>query len=110
VVLEEPDRDIGPDAWSPDGRWLVYITIVSAEKSDLWALNMESGERVAVAASSFAESNPAISPDGRWLAFVSDESGEYEVYVTTFPQPARRWQVSTGGGGYPRWRADERRG
>jgi Tol biopolymer transport system component len=106
VVLEDPDRNFGPDSWSPDGRWLVHISLSASEKSDLWALNMETGERLAVAATSFAESNPAVSPDGRWLAFVSNESGAEEVYVTSFPQPARRWQVSTGGGDFPRWRGD----
>jgi len=106
LVLEDAERDIGPEAWSPDGRWLVHISLVSADKSDLWALNMETGERVPVAATSFAESSPAISPDGRWIAFSSDESGEGEVYVTSFPQPTRHWQVSTGGGDYPRWNGD----
>ena len=47
-----------------------------------------------------------VSPDGRWMAFVSDESGNSEVYVTTFPEPARRWQVSTDGGTFPRWSRD----
>jgi len=29
-----------------------------------------------------------------------------EVYVTSFPDGARKYQVSTGGGENPRWRAD----
>jgi hypothetical protein len=28
------------------------------------------------------------------------------VYVTPFPGPGRKWQVSTGGGQQPRWRRD----
>ena len=50
-----------------------------------------------------------MSPTGKWLAFASDESGRSEVYVRPFPtasDPKRRWQVSQGGGGMPRWRAD----
>jgi serine/threonine-protein kinase len=34
---------------------------------------------------------------------VSNESGNFEVYVRPFPGPGGRWQVSTGGGGYPQW-------
>ena len=30
----------------------------------------------------------------------------WEVYVTTFPNPAGKWQVSRGGGTEPRWRGD----
>jgi hypothetical protein len=28
------------------------------------------------------------------------------VYVTTFPAPGRKWQISVNGGYYPAWRAD----
>ncbi len=49
------------------------------------------------------ERAPALSPDGRWLAHRSDESGIPEVYVQPFPGPARRWQISAGGGCNPRW-------
>ena len=42
------------------------------------------------------------------MAYVSDESGSNEVYVTTFPEPARRWQISTDGGTEPVWDPDGR--
>jgi hypothetical protein len=47
-----------------------------------------------------------ISPDGKWAAYASDDSGNWEVYATTFPGGAGTWQVSRGGGSEPRWRAD----
>jgi len=53
--------------------------------------------------SPFAELEPTFSPDGRWLAYMSNESGSYEVYVRPFPSPGGKWQVSTGGGLYPKW-------
>ena len=49
-----------------------------------------------------------FSPDGKWVAYDSDESGRLEVYVRPFPGPGAAWQVSTGGGTSPRWRADGR--
>jgi eukaryotic-like serine/threonine-protein kinase len=45
----------------------------------------------------------AISPDGKWAAYVSDESGRGEVYVTSYPGPAGKSPVSTGGGSQPVW-------
>jgi Tol biopolymer transport system component/tRNA A-37 threonylcarbamoyl transferase component Bud32 len=49
-----------------------------------------------------------LSPDGRWLAYVGSETGEPEVYVTTFPTPTTRWRISTAGGQDPQWRRDGR--
>jgi hypothetical protein len=47
-----------------------------------------------------------ISPNGKWVAYASDESGVWEIYVTSFPGAAGKWQVSRGGGTEPRWRGD----
>jgi hypothetical protein len=44
-----------------------------------------------------------VSPDGRWLAYTSDESGQSEVYVTSFPVPGARHRVSSEGGLGPAW-------
>ena len=49
-----------------------------------------------------------ISPDGKWVAYASDESGNWEIYVTTFPGADGKWQVSRGGGTQPRWRGDSK--
>ena len=45
----------------------------------------------------------SISPDGRWISYLSSESGQYDVYVASFPDGERRWRISTGGGYQPRW-------
>jgi hypothetical protein len=50
--------------------------------------------------------NGQLSRDGKWVAYASDESGEWEIYVTTFPGASGKWQVSQGGGSEPRWRGD----
>jgi hypothetical protein len=48
-----------------------------------------------------------FSPDGRWVAYSSDESKHgFEVYVQSFPLGAGKFQVSSNGGGMPRWRRD----
>ena len=41
-----------------------------------------------------------------WVAYASNESGDWEIYVTTFPTAAGKWQVSQSGGTEPRWRGD----
>jgi eukaryotic-like serine/threonine-protein kinase len=47
-----------------------------------------------------------FSPNGKWMAFVSDETGEYQVYVTAYPGPGPTVAVSTKGGLSPIWSAD----
>jgi hypothetical protein len=49
-----------------------------------------------------------LSPDGRWLVYESNESGKVEVYVTEFPGPGGKWQISTDGGRAALWSPDGR--
>lgn len=59
-----------------------------------------------VANTSAEEVLAQFSPDGRWVAYQTNESGRFEVVVQPFPDAGGKWQVSTGGGVAPRWRAD----
>jgi Tol biopolymer transport system component len=52
--------------------------------------------------------NAEVSPDGHWLAYGSTESGQFEVYVTSFPEARGRWQISTDGGRQAAWSRDGR--
>ena len=44
-------------------------------------------------------------PNPRWVAYTSDESGRYEIYVQSFPEPKKKCQISMGGGSSPEWGA-----
>ena len=96
---------------SPDGRFLAFMQEESDTQQDIWVLPLGGdGEREPqlIVRTRFFDGQGAFSPDGRWLAYVSDESGRYEVYVRPFPDPGRRWQVSTNGGREPLWSQDGR--
>jgi len=49
-----------------------------------------------------------LSADGHWIAYESDESGKFEIYVSPFPKPVGRLQLSVAGGREPHWRRDGR--
>lgn len=52
------------------------------------------------------ERSARFSPDGSAVAYVSDESGEFQVYITSFPEPGSRVPVSINGGLSPIWSFD----
>ena len=106
-LIAEFDGDAFPESVSPDGR--ILSALVSNEKTnaDIHLIDLEGGYEVTqFRVTEFNEGGSMISPDGRWVAFHSDESGEFEIYVTTFPVGGRKWQISTANGVYPEWRAD----
>ncbi len=52
------------------------------------------------------ERAPRIAPGGDWFAFVSDQSGQDEVYVSSYPDGEGRILVSVRGGTEPCWSPD----
>ena len=92
-------------AWSPDGKFLVYREVTPRGDRDIWYVPIDDdgnpGEPVAFLNTEFVENHPTLSADGKWLAYSSNVGGTVEVYVRPFPDPGRRVQISSGGGGEP---------
>jgi Tol biopolymer transport system component len=108
VVLES-DLDKFASQVTLDGKSVLFHSRGDAQtKNDVWIVPLAGGEAKPILRSEFTEQGALVSPDGRFLAYESDESGRMEVYVCTFPTPARKWQISTTGGEKPRWRSDGR--
>ncbi len=105
-LVSDPVELKSPCSFSPDGRFLLYQDRKEG-RDQLWALPL-AGDRkpVPVAVSPARQQMGQFSPNGRYVAFVSDESGRFEIYVTAFPGPGGRWQVSQNGGREPRWSRD----
>ncbi len=101
-------RDLAPNGWSPDGERIVATAFGGSTPTDVVVVPAAGGDPSPLVAAEFNESNAALSPDGRWIAYQSNETGRDEVYVTSFPVPGRKWQVSQGEGTTPAWRGDSR--
>ena len=108
AVFTVPNSDdIVPNSWSPgDQQILCTRQNVAAEHLEL--VPAAGGKSTPFQTSPGSQRNGQISADGKWVAYASDESGNWEIYVTTFPGAAGKWQVSRGGGTEPRWRGDGR--
>ncbi|TDR80378.1 Tol-Pal system beta propeller repeat protein TolB [Paludibacterium purpuratum] len=89
TVLRSKEPIMSP-AWSPDGRYLAYVSF-ETHKPVVWVQDLATGQRRAAANFKGSNSAPAWSPDGRQLAVVLTTSGNSEIYL-----------VDAAGGGAPR--------
>jgi len=92
---------------SPDGSYLMFDDIGKTTQRDLWVVPL-TGERkpVLYLSTPFNETGGTLSPDGHWMLYQSDESGQPEMYVQSFPTPGTKVRVSANGGSIGRWRSD----
>ncbi len=106
ALVTSKELKISPD-WSPDGRFILYAQLNPKTNVDLFLLPL-SGERKPepFLQTNFIEAQGRFSPDGRWVAYISNETGQFEVYVQSFPAAGGKVLVSTGGGAQPQWRGD----
>jgi Tol biopolymer transport system component len=101
VVDLVPDWQIFAWDWSRDSR-----NVLIRKGAELWYITWP--ERVAkpLLQAKWTVRNAQFSPDGRWMAYASNETGNWEIYVSPFPSANGKWQVSSAGGQEPRWRQD----
>lgn len=99
-------------AWTPDGKYITYLWGEGQKQVSLWIRPIAGDAKpVAVLQPPSAQSNITgyrVSPDGHWVAYTSDESGQWEVYLTTFPEGKGKWRVSANGGTHAAWSGNEK--
>ena len=107
-LIMESETPKGPTSWSPDGSRIVF-TENTGGGGDIWVVPVAGDKKpIPFARSPTFEGFGQVSSDGKWLAYTSNETGRAEVYVRPFPDGPGKWQVSTEGGTFPRWRRDGR--
>ena len=79
-VLLESDQALMSPAWSPDGKYLAYVSF-EGDSSSVFMQNIRTGEREEVAAHEGINSAPAFSPDGGRLAMTLSKDGNPEIDV-----------------------------
>ena len=109
-ILTEDAIENAPD-WSADGRYLVFERIPPRPDAhtEIWGLDLSGdGKPFPVVQGPYNSYTPALSPDGRWVAYTTDETGGTSLSVVPFRHGTGKWQVSSYGGLWPRWRRDGR--
>jgi dipeptidyl aminopeptidase/acylaminoacyl peptidase len=106
-ALFASDADKYPASFAFGGRSLVFQETAKDAGIEIRILSLDGSRKPEPwLRTKFNEFPSALSPDGKWLPYSSEESGRWEVYVTSFPRAGRKWQISTEGGAYAYWSAD----
>jgi len=104
TLVFESREDKYVDDWSPDGRFLLFRTLLPYK---LYALPLSGDRKPELLAQSPKNlDSPHFSPDSKWVSYNTQESSAWETWVASFPAFDHRKQVSAHGGGQARWRAD----
>jgi len=90
--------------WSADGQFLLTH---NNQTLSIIPLSGDSKPK-ALYSSSFVVDEFHLSPDGHLIAYGENRTGQWEVFVASFPSFHNIKQVSTAGGAQPRWRGDGR--
>jgi Tol biopolymer transport system component len=114
-VLIQYGRWLSCTDWSADGRLLLCHTFSDdGPGQHLLVMPLNGGEPIQIGGEHSTERDAQFSPDGSWIAYVADDSGPPQVYLQRLGAAATarsaatgpRVQVSSAGGGMPRFRAD----
>jgi len=105
------DTFVAPEDWTPDGKFLIVTERPVRIGDNRISLLPVAGKDAAAPLLEVKDASldaGQVSPDGRWIAYRSNESGRNEIYISSFPKPSGKLQVSVAGGVTPRWRHDGR--
>src|SRR5579862_550557 len=102
-----------PTSVSRDGKWLV-VTVAGAGVARIRMISLPGfAKSIAFSDGHTIERDGSISPNGRWMLYSAMQNDRREVLVQSLPEEAGgfkgaqgKWQISSGGGSEPRWRAD----
>jgi len=97
------------EQWTNDGKYLIFAHSVKSSEFNISVLPLN-GEKKAweYLNTKYDEYGGNVSPDGKWMAYISNESGSYQIYVSSFPEKNGKWQISTDSAEEPRWAPDGR--
>ena len=110
LFFESPEFRSYVTDWSRDGNTiLIWRQDLNVTKSEIWYLKRKADggwEEVPLLQTEYTEQLAKLSPDGRFIAYDSNQSGQQEVYIRSFPDGTGLRRVSPNGGTQVRWRKD----
>ncbi len=106
--VETAERLVQGLSISPDGN-----RVLIQARGDVFSVPAENGfVKDLTRTSGAAERYPAWSPDGKWIAYWSDQSGEYELWISEVDNENPPKKLTNYGPGYryrPYWSPDSKK-
>jgi hypothetical protein len=103
VQVTQAGAESAPMSWIVDGKILLLSTANLRQLFEgISTVTLGQDHPVPVAAVPLPVTKTAygrLSSDGRWLAYTTDESGQWEAFLTSFPVPGTVRSISKGGSG-----------
>ena len=78
-----------------DGRTVLFAALKEGV-SDIWKLDLETGEVTNLTRDEYADNNPQVSPDGKLVVYERRISGNAKLYAFPLADPARKTQLTFG--------------
>ncbi|MGH9774081.1 MAG: protein kinase domain-containing protein [Candidatus Acidiferrales bacterium] len=106
-VLFSSDTNNGPADCTRDGRYVIFSQGEFGSQR-IWILPLF-GDRKPFLLFPHTDINHfdgRVSPDGRWISYMARESGPQQLFVTSFPSGAGKWQVGSLAVDSHSWSAD----
>ena len=103
LVYESKGAAYVTDVSHDGSKFLLSVNTQGAQKWDIGMYDLKEKKYTPLLTSVFDEWLGSFSPDARWYAYQSNETGKDEVYIRPTDGSQSKWQVSTNGGGGPRW-------
>jgi serine/threonine protein kinase len=109
LIYESNENKMVTD-WSPDGKFLLAQSRTATGRLAIFKVPLDGDhtpQPVLTGEHEYFDGH--LSPDGHWLLYVSNGEGSNQIYVSSFPDLAGKWQVSAHGGDggeAPHWQGD----
>jgi Tol biopolymer transport system component len=100
LTIPRPGESHEPEAWSPDGKVLLFGVTRGADVS-LWMRTSDGNTSPFRGVHSTTKIGAVFHPNGHWVAYASSDDKKKTVYVEPFPGPGRKEQLVHTGGGHP---------
>ena len=101
-----PDGDYSdwPSHWHPASSTVLFSRRAEGGH-DVWEKRPGASPRSLIRAAG-SQRNARLSPGQRHVAYVSNELGERQIFLSTYPSTGSRIRISPDGGNYPLWNGD----
>ena len=78
-----------------DGRTVLFAALKESV-SDIWKLDLETGEVTNLTKDEYADNNPQVSPDGKLVVYERRISGHWKIYAFPLADPSKKTQLTFG--------------